>query len=224
VKPLRLLSILIALFAILPFAHAQTGQSASITCDAPTKYTDGLSIPAGTAITFTLYGGLKGATKSPLATSPTCKFVRSNLAAGEQQWYVTAGASYMGSPVLESPPSAIVIKVIETGGPLDTDGDGVPDTADACPAVKGTLANGCNPSPPAPPVNVTVETLTAYEYRPSTKTMAAIGLVPEATACGPEVLLLNSLTYCRVKLADSLPVVWPANRKIREVWVVKPVG
>lgn len=27
----------------------------------------------------------------------------------------------------------------------DTDGDGVPDATDACPAVKGTLANGCQP-------------------------------------------------------------------------------
>ena len=29
----------------------------------------------------------------------------------------------------------------------DGDGDGVPDSSDTCPAVKGTLANGCNPDP-----------------------------------------------------------------------------
>lgn len=216
--------VLACLLLLAPFAHAQTGVSATITCDPPTKYSDGVAIPSGTAITYTLYGGLKGAIKAPLATATTCRFLRSNLAAGEQQWYVTAGASYMGSPVLESPPSATVIKLIDAGGPLDTDGDGVPDTADACPTVKGTLANGCNPAPPQPPVNVTVTTQTAYEYRPSTQTFAAIGLVPEGVTCGPETMLLKAVTYCRVKLADALPVVWPANRSLREVWVVKPAG
>jgi hypothetical protein len=32
----------------------------------------------------------------------------------------------------------------------DADDDGVPEPPDACPGVKGTLANGCNPPPPRP--------------------------------------------------------------------------
>jgi len=210
----HLVSFLVLLF-LTSFAHAE---DKTITCTGPTKYTDGTSIPAGTVITYSIYGGLRGETKLKRDTSPTCRFIRPNLTPGIQEWYVTATAGG-----LESPPSEIVSAVI-TAPVADRDGDAVPDATDACPDTKGTLPNGCNPSPPTPPVNVLVTTQTAYEYRDSTKTMAAIGLVPEATTCGPETLLLKSVTYCRVKLADSLPVVWPTNRSLREVWVVKPVG
>jgi len=45
--------------------------------------------------------------------------------------------------------------------PADTDGDGVPDTSDACPTVAGTGADGCPvvtppPPPPPPPVDACV--------------------------------------------------------------------
>lgn len=220
---MKYILVLLGLVGFGLVSNAAQAVDATITCDAPTKYTDAIAIPAGTPITYTLYGGLKGAIKTQLATATTCKFVRTNLSAGQQEWYVTAGAPYLGSPVIESQPSLMVIKIVEIIPP-DRDGDGVPDASDACPDVKGTASNGCNPSPPLPPANVTVTTVTAYEYRPATNAFAAIGLVPEGVTCGPETMLLKSITYCRVKLADALPVVWPQNRALREVWVVRPAG
>lgn len=219
--PHRLLPlfIVLALVGASHLAQAQTGKSVLITCAAVTTYADNTPIPAGTTVTYTLYGGLKGAPKSVRDTSTTCRFQRDNVSAGTQEWYLTAGASYLGSPVIESVPSNIVSLVIDTPPP-DRDGDGVIDSKDACPDVKGTASNGCIPVGPAAPTAVTA-TQIAYEYRPSTNTMVALGLVPEGALCGPETQQIAGKVYCRVKLADALPVVWPQNRALREVWVLR---
>jgi hypothetical protein len=216
VKLLRCLSILFLSVVIAPFAHAADNR---ITCTPSSTYEDGSPLPAGATHTFSLFGGLAGQSKQRLVpTATVCDFLRSNVSIGVHEYYVTQTTNGV-----ESAASVIVSKAVTAPTVTDTDGDGVPDSSDACPTVKGTLANGCNPTP-APPANVTVTTQTAYEFRPSTQVMAAIGLVPEGVTCGPEEMLWKSVMYCRVKLADSLPVVWPTNRSLREVWVAKPAG
>lgn len=191
-----------------------------VTCQPAKTYDTGEPIPAAALAgsTFALYGGLQGQSKTKLVSGATvCDFTRNNVAVGTHEYYVTQTTAG-----IESMPSIIVTKTVSAPPVSDRDGDGVADTADQCPDQKGSPPTGC--PAPTPPTNVTVETLAAYEYRDSTKTMAQVGLVPEATSCGPETMLLKSVTYCRVKLADSLLVVWPANRKLREVWVIKPAG
>lgn len=97
---------LVLVFPVLAYAT-----DAKITCQPVTTYEDGSAIPAGSAITYTLYGGLKGATKQNLANSTTCSFTRTNLSPGIQEWYLTAtfGA--------ESAPSVIVSKVVDSVEP-----------------------------------------------------------------------------------------------------------
>lgn len=211
----QFLLIVIAMFAVMPVAQAT---DIRITCTPSTKYDDGSPLPAGVPNTFSLFGALSGQPKQKLvANAPTCDFLRQNVSAGVQEYYVTQTLNG-----LESAASVIVSKAVTATPVADADSDGVPDATDTCPTVKGLAPTGC--PTPAPPVDVTATTLTAYEYRPSTKTMVAIGLVAEAKPCGPETLKVGTATYCRVKLADALPVVWPANRSLREVWAVKPAG
>jgi hypothetical protein len=198
---------------VAPLVHAT---DLRITCTPSTKYEDGTSLPAGATNTFSLFGALSGQTKQKLVSNAAaCDFLRQNVSTGVQEYYVTQTTNG-----IESAASVIVSKAVtET---VDTDSDGVPDSSDACPTVAGPAPSGC--PAPSPPVNVTVETMTAFEWRPATSTMADIGLVPEAMACGPETMVWKTVTYCRVKLADALPIIRPVNKKIREVWVVKPVG
>jgi len=93
-----------ALSVLTSLAHAADLQ---ITCTGPTQYTDGTSIPAGTAITYSLYGGLQGATKAKLATAQTCSFLRTGVAPGTQEYYVTASVANV-----ESAASVTYTKVI----------------------------------------------------------------------------------------------------------------
>lgn len=93
---------------LVSVAHAT---DAKITCPAVTTYEDGTAIPAGSAITYAIYGGLKGQTKTKLATSSTCSFTRTNLSVGIQEWYLTATLG------LESAPSVIVSKVVDVTAP-----------------------------------------------------------------------------------------------------------
>lgn len=187
-----------------------------VTCTPSAKYEDGTPLPAGATNTFSLFGALSGQPKTKLVANATaCDFIRQNVSIGVQEYYVTQTTSG-----IESAASVIVSKAVTATPIADVDGDGVPDATDVCPTVKGPAPSGC--PAPSPPVDVTVSTQTAYEYRPSTKTFVAIGLVPEGVTCGPQTLISGSTTYCRVKLSDALPVVWPQNRSLREVWIVRP--
>lgn len=187
-----------------------------VTCTPSAKYEDGTPLPAGATHTFSLFGGLAGQPKQKLVPNATaCDFVRQNVSSGVQEYYVTQTTGG-----IESAASVIVSKAVTATPIEDVDGDGVPDATDQCPTVKGPAPTGC--PAPAPPVDVTAATVTAFEYRPATKTFVAIGLVPEGVTCGPQTLTSGSTTYCRVKLSDALPVVWPQNRSLREVWVVRP--
>ena len=76
-------------FALIAFgARAQTG-SASLTCTAPTKNTDGSSITG--AVTYQFYHGTSATSqtdKAPIQT--TCAYVWAALAAGTHYFTVTA--------------------------------------------------------------------------------------------------------------------------------------
>jgi len=96
-----------SLWALFVLSNVATAADLQITCTGPTQYTDGTGIPAGTAITYTLYGGLQGATKAKLATAQACAFARTSVAAGTQEYYVTASVAGV-----ESGPSVTLVKVI----------------------------------------------------------------------------------------------------------------
>jgi hypothetical protein len=201
------------LFALAVLAAgAVHATDVTVTCGAPTTHTDGTPITG--AITYTLYGGLQGAAKLKRDTQSVCRFTRTNVDPGTVEYYVTATVDG-----LESAPSMTVQKVISPPAASDRDGDGVPDASDACPDVKGTLANGCIPTPPSPPVNVVVSDTVAYEWRPGTSTMARVGLVPLGTPCGPELKTVATLKYCRLPIGSVDKINWPTNLKLAEVWV-----
>lgn len=86
---------LIAALVLLPvLASAQETRTATITFARPTQYTDGSPIPAGVAITYRLYQGAKGGTKTLAGTiTGTTATVNSGLAPGETCWEVTAVAN-----------------------------------------------------------------------------------------------------------------------------------
>lgn len=73
-------------------ARAAEARTATITFSAPTQYTDGSSIAAGTTITYRLYQGEKGQAKVQAATlTATATTVNTGLAAGKEYcWEVTA--------------------------------------------------------------------------------------------------------------------------------------
>lgn len=77
---------------MIRLAEAQETRSATITFYAPTKYTDGSSIAQGTQITYRLYQGEKGQTKTLAATlTSTATKVSTGLQAGKEYcWQVTA--------------------------------------------------------------------------------------------------------------------------------------
>lgn len=85
----------LAICILLSFAlvaNAQTARTATITFAAPTKYTDGSSIAAGTTVTYRLYQGEKGGAKTQVASlSTTATTVNTGLQAGREYcWEVTA--------------------------------------------------------------------------------------------------------------------------------------
>jgi hypothetical protein len=104
------LAVALSLMSMLvSVAHAT---DATITCAAPTKYDDGTAIPAGSIFTYAIYGALQGQPKLKRASSNVCNFLRTNLTAGTQEWYVTATLDGM-----ESVPSVTVSKVVEATDP-----------------------------------------------------------------------------------------------------------
>jgi hypothetical protein len=73
--------------------------------------------------------------------------------------------------------------------------------------------------PPTPgPGTLTVQQPTAYEFKPSTNTLARIGYVPVGTPCGPQTKILSGTTYCRLDVNEADFVNWPANANLTEVW------
>lgn|SRR6185503_15009618 len=207
---LQTLLLSLALLLAIPVAQAQVTKSATITCTGPTQYTDGTPIPAGKAATYTIYGGLQGATKQKLATSATCSFLRTNLTAGTQEWYVTATLDSV-----ESPASITVSKVIVA----DQDGDGVPDASDACPTVKGTNTNGC--PTPSSPVNVVVSDAVAYELKLNTTgayVASRIGIVPMGLSCSQETRTASGVTYNRIDVQSVDLINWPAKIPPKDVF------
>lgn len=74
-------------------ATAQTtGRTATITFSAPTRYTDGSSVEAGTSISYRVYQGARGGTKTQVGTiTGTSTTISSGLLAGREYcWEVTS--------------------------------------------------------------------------------------------------------------------------------------
>ena len=65
------------------------------------------------------------------------------------EWDVPMAITWTFTPAA-GPPVSATATFRTLSGP-DTDGDGVADAQDACPATKGTLANGCLPAPATDP-------------------------------------------------------------------------
>ncbi len=80
-------------------AQAQSVPSATISFTAPTTYTDGTPIVAGTVITYGVWQGLKGATKVRVATiTSTSTTISTGLLPGSEYcWTVTAIINGVGS-------------------------------------------------------------------------------------------------------------------------------
>lgn len=86
-----LIAMLIGLHVSLAAAQTRT---ATITFTRPTKYVDGTDIAAGTTVTYNVYQGAKGATKTKVATiSATATTINTGLQPGETCWQVTAVAN-----------------------------------------------------------------------------------------------------------------------------------
>lgn len=81
---------LAALLAVATTAHAQT-RTATISFERPTKYTDDSDIAASTPVSYRVYQGAKGQTKTLVGTiTSTNTTISSGLQAGEYCWEVTA--------------------------------------------------------------------------------------------------------------------------------------
>jgi hypothetical protein len=65
----------------------------------------------------------------------------------------------------------------------------------------------------------------AYELRSATLPLAWVGLVRVGAPCGPETIVRNGVTYCRVTMwrpdgaLQMAPVVWPQNASGTDYWV-----
>jgi hypothetical protein len=79
--------VFVCLLFLAPLAHAA---DIRVSCTGPTQYTDGTAIALGTPVSYKLYGGKTGETKTVLDTKTTCAFTRTNVAPGPAEYYVTA--------------------------------------------------------------------------------------------------------------------------------------
>ncbi len=89
------------------------------------------------------------------------------------------GSCKAKKPVAVTPPPVdTVAKVVEAPKPpVDTDGDGIPDSEDACPAEKGTKTlNGC-PAPVIPPFE---DTTLQFEFNSSVLLTSAYSVLDRA--------------------------------------------
>lgn len=229
----RLTLALIAL--LLSFVANAADNSVTLTCDPPTKNTDGSNLTD--LAKFRLYGGLQGKPKRELDTSPapTCKFLRTNLATGTQEWYVTA----LNASGAESDPSSTVTKVIVAD---------VPPTCPAQPATESrpqaciaptvgnwtqsrTYTSVAAPAcweagpwmPDVAPAGVcasppTLVTAGSLSYMPSGTGMTAVGLISAGLPCGPDVKTVAGVKYCRIVRTQTDFVNWPADLKAVDIW------
>jgi hypothetical protein len=75
------------------------------------------------------------------------------------------------------------------------------------------------PGVPSPPTSVTTTETVAYEYRPSTNTLARIGIVSSGIPCGPETKVVGGVKYCRLDRTKADLVNWPNSPTLADVWV-----
>jgi hypothetical protein len=73
---------------------AQQARTATISFTKPVQYVDGTAIAASTVVTYNVYQGAKGATKTKVATiTGTATTINTGLQPGETCWQVTAVAN-----------------------------------------------------------------------------------------------------------------------------------
>lgn len=131
----------------------------TLACTAPTTFTDGTPIPAGTAITFNFYGAMQGSPLALVSGAPfaTCSSVRTNVNIGTLCYAATAVVNGQ-----ESAQSPQVCYTNVAPGPA--------------PAAPG----GLTVTP------VTVATTAYMELQvPNGFSFLAIGTVPLGTPCNP---------------------------------------
>lgn len=187
-------------FSLKCFEAAKTSYVAALTWTPPTTQTDGSALTT-LARYRVIYGkSLTTMTSSALIDAPATGGTVAADSSGT--WYFKVRA--VRTDGVESLDSQVVSKSL-----VGTTQAAEFVTSDA-PVTITVLPN--------PPTSLTATEI-AYEYRPATKTFAAIGLVPAGAQCGPETRTAGAAKYCRVTLADSRPIVWPQDRKLSEVWV-----
>ncbi|MBA2608312.1 MAG: hypothetical protein H0U92_05215, partial [Actinobacteria bacterium] len=91
---------------------------------------------------------------------------------------------------------------------VDTDGDGVPDSADACPTVVGTGTNGC-PPPVYEHVNLYVDGVKVATQDVDTTNGPASFAMPVTVGAGSHTLTLEWQAYGRVLATKSVQVSGP---------------
>lgn len=219
----RLTLALIALLLVM--STPAQAEDRTITCTAPTKNTDDSLLVD--LLGFRLYGGLQGKPKNSLATAPDCRFVRTNLATGVQEWYVTAL-----SPAGESAPSATTSYTVVGTTP--------PPTCPAQPAAESRQQACLSPTigswtqsrayssiaapacweagpwtPDVAPAGVCaspapLKTSGTYAYcvqgTTAAPTMTSIGYVEPGESCGPATRTVGAVKFCQItrKQADKV--------------------
>lgn len=89
----KLIPLLIGLLAA-GAAQAQASRTATITFAKPTQYVDGTPIAAAAVVTYHVYQGTRGSTKTRVGTiTATATTISSGLQPGETCWQVTAVAN-----------------------------------------------------------------------------------------------------------------------------------
>jgi hypothetical protein len=168
------LALVAVLLPCLGFAASLT-----LTWQAPTQYVDSTPIPAGTAITYNLYGALQGVSPKPLLTPAPVSvttMTRANVAPGTQCYEVTAIIAGV-----ESAHSAEVCKLVSPPAPQ-------PPTITTIAVVAGL-----NMAPVVP-------------YAGNQRAGGLVGFVPVGTACqGPVLFTFRQAQYRQI---DSRIVTW----------------
>lgn len=119
----RLSGILFALALIVAAIPANAG-TATINWVAPTQYTNNQAIPAGTAITYRVYGGRQGQPKTAIGSTVALTYTHATAPNGETWCYaVTASVASVESaqttevckaipPLVPNPPTIVTVEVV----------------------------------------------------------------------------------------------------------------
>lgn len=194
-----------------PFAQTQTFSisctgtsaadgSAALSWTPPTQNTNGTPLTniSGYRVNYGTSASNLSQTQT-VSNASAVSAVISNLASGTYFFTVTT----LASTGVTSVPSNQASKLVTTSQPAT-----------------GTASTTHVVNPvPAPPTNLTVRDVTAYEIRPnSTGTLVAarIGLIPLGSLCGAETRKVGSVTYNRVDPQTVDLVNWPT--KSFEAW------